>query len=72
MLAVETKRSAQILEVASVGLGSGMGSAAGRKQDAGVDLQVPAWSSWVVLVTARGKGGMGRQPSLDTPSVSCP
>ena len=69
---METKRSAQILEAASVGLGSGMGSAAGRKQDAGDDLQVPAWSSWAVLVTARGKGGMGRQPSLDMPSVSCP
>ena len=56
----------------SVGLGSGVGSGGGRKEDAEDDLQVSAWSSWVVLVTARGKGGMGRQPCLDTLSVSCP
>ena len=37
-----------------------MGSGGGRKEDAEDDLQVSAWSSWVVLVTATGKGGMGR------------
>lgn len=42
-----------------------MGLGWGRKEDAEDDLQVSAWSSWVALVTARGKGGTDRQPCLD-------